>query len=80
MKDIPREAYYIGTKVGRYDWDGFDFSAEKTRSSFEESLKLLGLEYVDVIQVNNSGVLFLVLFLKRMKTVRLLLFTSDDLM
>ena len=29
----------------------FDFSAERTIQSVEESLERLGLEYVDVIQV-----------------------------
>lgn len=29
----------------------FDFSAERTLQSVEESLKRLGLEYIDVIQV-----------------------------
>lgn len=54
LKDIPREAYYIATKVGRYELEPekmFDFSAKKTRESVEKSLKLLGLDYVDVIQV-----------------------------
>ena len=56
LKDIPREAYYIATKVGRYDRNVktmFDFSAEKTRQSVEQSLKWLGLEYVDVIQIHD---------------------------
>ena len=29
----------------------FDFSAERTLQSVEESLKRLGLDYIDVIQV-----------------------------
>lgn len=56
LADVPREAYYIATKVGRYKPDiehMFDFSAEKALSSVEESLKLLGLKYVDVIQVHD---------------------------
>lgn len=55
MKGIPREAYYIATKVGRYELDYenmFNFSKEKTRKSFNKSLELLGLNYVDVIQVS----------------------------
>lgn len=54
LRDIPREAYYIATKVGRYEKDltkMFDFSAKKTRESVEKSLQLLGLDYVDIIQV-----------------------------
>lgn len=56
LKDVPRETYYIATKVGRYelDFEGmFDFSAKKTRESFEKSLKLLGVKYVDVIQIHD---------------------------
>ncbi|RXG67440.1 L-galactose dehydrogenase, partial [Armadillidium vulgare] len=57
LKDIPRKAYYIATKVGRYTWnvhDQFDFSAEKTRQSFHRSLQLLGLDYVDVHDVEYA--------------------------
>ena len=32
----------------------FDFSAERTLQSVEESLKRLGLEYIDVIQVQKT--------------------------
>ncbi|XP_071803334.1 uncharacterized protein [Asterias amurensis] len=56
LKDIPRETYYIATKVGRYSpevQDMFDFSAEKTLQSVDESLNLLGLDYVDIIQVHD---------------------------
>lgn len=56
LKDIPRNAYYIGTKVGRYETDPtkmFDFSREKTLWSVDHSLKLLGLDYVDIIQVHD---------------------------
>ncbi|KAK4880367.1 hypothetical protein RN001_008513 [Aquatica leii] len=50
LKGIPREAYYLATKVGRYEADPkvmFDFSAEKTRNSIDTSLKRLGVDYVD---------------------------------
>jgi len=54
LKGVPREAYYIGTKVGRFSQDvatGFDFSYDRTIQSVDQSLALLGLEYVDIIQV-----------------------------
>lgn len=57
LKNLPREAYYIATKVGRYEKDlvsRFDFSAKRTRESVEKSLKLLGIKYVDVIQVRYT--------------------------
>ncbi|KAH8359306.1 hypothetical protein KR093_005725 [Drosophila rubida] len=56
LKEVPREAYYIATKVARYELDYehmFDFSAQKTRESVEKSLRLLGLDYVDVIQIHD---------------------------
>lgn len=56
LKNIPRESYYIATKVGRYEKDPklmFDFSAEKTRESIETSLKRMKLDYIDVIQVHD---------------------------
>ncbi|XP_014488989.1 PREDICTED: L-galactose dehydrogenase-like [Dinoponera quadriceps] len=58
LKGIPRHAYYIATKVGRYELDYenmFDFTVEKTRKSFEKSLKLLGVDYIDVIQVRDNA-------------------------
>ncbi|KAK2570302.1 L-galactose dehydrogenase [Acropora cervicornis] len=56
LKDVPREAYYIATKVGRYQPEFlkmFDFSAERTLQSVDESLKRLGVEYLDIIQVHD---------------------------
>lgn len=56
LKGIPREAYYIATKVGRYELnydDMFNFTVEKTRKSIKKSLELLGVDYVDVIQVKD---------------------------
>ncbi|EDV94962.1 L-galactose dehydrogenase [Drosophila grimshawi] len=56
LQDVPRSAYYIATKVGRYhqDYDNmFDFSAKKVIESVSLSLKLLGLSYVDVIQIHD---------------------------
>ncbi|CAD7092805.1 unnamed protein product [Hermetia illucens] len=46
LKTVPRKAYYLTTKVGRYERDpkhAFDYSAKKTRESLEKSLKLLGI-------------------------------------
>ncbi|XP_026464996.1 L-galactose dehydrogenase-like [Ctenocephalides felis] len=56
LKGIPRKAYYIATKIGRYELDPakmFDFSPEKTRTSIDTSLKLLGVDYVDIIQIHD---------------------------
>ncbi|XP_059609265.1 uncharacterized protein LOC132256746 [Phlebotomus argentipes] len=56
LKSVPRKAYYIGTKIGRYELDlasQFDFSAAMTRKSVERSLKFLQLDYVDIIQIHD---------------------------
>ncbi|GFS19983.1 D-arabinose 1-dehydrogenase, partial [Elysia marginata] len=53
---VPRSSFYISTKVGRYELDPikmFDFSAERTLRSVDESLQRLGLDYVDVIQIHD---------------------------
>ncbi|CAH2103100.1 unnamed protein product [Euphydryas editha] len=56
LKGVPRESFYIGSKIGRYEQDPakmFDFSAERTAAGVDNTLKLLGLEYVDLIQVHD---------------------------
>jgi len=57
LKGIPRESYYIASKVARYNFeDGsvrFDFSAEATLASVDATLQRLGLDYVDIIQVHD---------------------------
>lgn len=57
LKDIPRKAYYIATKVCRYTLDVetmFDWSSKKTRESVNLSLKTLGVDYLDVVQVKDK--------------------------
>ncbi|CEK16388.1 predicted oxidoreductase, aryl-alcohol dehydrogenase like protein [Chthonomonas calidirosea] len=53
LRTIPRESYILATKVGRYDRDQFDFSADRVTRSVEESLQRLGVETVDVIQCHD---------------------------
>lgn len=55
LKNVPRGAYYIATKVGRYECgkDGFDFKAATTRQSIDISLKRLQLDYIDIIQIHD---------------------------
>lgn len=56
LKGVPRKAYYLNTKVGRYDPDVtkmFDFTAERTIRSVHESLERLGVDYIDCIQVHD---------------------------
>ena len=53
LREVGREGFRVGTKVGRYGADEFDFSAARTRTSLEESLSRLGLESVDLVQVHD---------------------------
>ena len=56
LSTVPRDKYYIGTKVGRYFWDvkkRFDFSRERILKGFGESLKRLQLEHVDILQLHD---------------------------
>ena len=53
LKTIPRDAYYLATKVGRYGEDTFDFSAARVIASVDESLRRLGLEMIDLIQCHD---------------------------
>jgi len=56
LKNISRDKYFIATKVGRYEQQTeamFDFSTEKITQSFNQSLQLLGVDYVDLIQIHD---------------------------
>ena len=55
LKEIPREKYYLATKVGRSGADAsdFDFSAERVTRSVDESLKRLRVAHVDLIQCHD---------------------------
>jgi L-galactose dehydrogenase len=53
LKGIPRDRYILTTKVGRYANSEFDFSAGRAAASLDESLRRLGVDYVDLIQVHD---------------------------
>ncbi|MBZ5495660.1 MAG: aldo/keto reductase [Acidobacteriia bacterium] len=53
LKSVPRDRYYLATKVGRYGADHFDFSARRVTASVDESLVRLNVDYVDVIQCHD---------------------------
>ncbi|GAB4456370.1 MAG: aldo/keto reductase [Anaerolineae bacterium] len=53
LKGIPRDRYYLATKVGRYGGDQFDFSAERVTASIDESLARLGVDTIDLIQCHD---------------------------
>lgn len=55
LRGIPRERFYLATKVGRYGVDekDFDFSAERVIRSVDESLRRLRVAHIDLIQCHD---------------------------
>ena len=49
LRGVPRDRYYLGTKLGRYAPSHFDFGARRVIESVDVSLQRLGVEYLDVI-------------------------------
>src|SRR5579871_6872628 len=49
LRGLPRDRYYLGTKLGRYAPAHFDFSARRVVESVDVSLQRMGVEYLDVI-------------------------------
>jgi aryl-alcohol dehydrogenase-like predicted oxidoreductase len=49
LRGLPRDRYLLGTKLGRYDVNHFDFSARRVAESVDVSLHRLGIEYLDII-------------------------------
>jgi aryl-alcohol dehydrogenase-like predicted oxidoreductase len=48
LRGIPRDSYYLGTKLGRYDRAHFDFSARRVIESVDVSLHRMGVDYLDI--------------------------------
>ena len=56
LRNIPRDKYYLSTKVGRYGKDGvntWDYSAKRVTDSVYESMERLGVEHIDLINVHD---------------------------
>ena len=49
LKEVPRDAYTLCTKLGRYDLGHFDFSAKRVAESVDVSLHRLGTDHLDII-------------------------------
>lgn len=49
LKGVPRDSYFLCTKLGRYAPQHFDFSAKRVRESIDISLERMGVEYLDII-------------------------------
>lgn len=56
LRGIPRDSYYLSTKVGRYGENGhntWDYSAERVTRSVFESMERLGVDHIDLINVHD---------------------------
>lgn len=56
LKDIPRDRYYLSTKVGRYGKDGvntWDYSGKRASESVYESMERLNVDHIDLINVHD---------------------------
>lgn len=56
LRGIPREMYFLSTKVGRYGKDGkntWDYSAKRATESVYESMERLNVDYIDLINVHD---------------------------
>ena len=56
LKEIPRDKYYLSTKVGRYGKDGvnsWDYSGKRATESVYESMERLNVDYIDIINVHD---------------------------
>lgn len=56
LREVPREKYYLSTKVGRYGKDGvntWDYSARRATESVYESMERLGVDHIDLINVHD---------------------------
>ncbi len=56
LKQIPRDKYYLSTKVGRYGKDGkntWDYSAKRVTDSVFESMERLNIDHIDLINVHD---------------------------
>lgn len=56
LKELPRDAFVLSTKVGRYGENGvntWDYSAKRAQESVEESMERLHVDYIDLINVHD---------------------------
>src|SRR5437660_4774269 len=49
LKGVPRDSYTLGTKLGRYDANHFDFSAKRVVEIVDVSLHRMGVQHVDIM-------------------------------
>jgi len=49
LRGVPRDSYILGTKLGRYDVNHFDFSAKRVVESVDVSLHRMGVDHIDIM-------------------------------
>ena len=53
LQGIPRDGYYLATKIGQYGDSQFDFSAARVARSLDESCARLRVDYIDLLQCHD---------------------------
>src|SRR3954471_6286775 len=48
LREIPRDRFFLGSKLGRYDLKHFDFSSKRVVESVDVSLHRMGVDYLDI--------------------------------
>src|SRR5690606_21285409 len=49
LPDIPRDSYFLGTKLGRYSGAHFDVSARRVEESVDISLERMKVDHLDIV-------------------------------
>ena len=49
LPEIPRDSYFLGTKLGRYAPQHFDFSAKRVAESVDISLERMRVDHLDIV-------------------------------
>ena len=49
LPEIPRDSYFLGTKLGRYAGQHFDFSARRVEESVDISLERMKVDHLDIV-------------------------------
>ena len=53
LRGVPRESYYISSKVGTHPDKPLDYSAEAARWTVARSLEVLGVDYLDLCHIHE---------------------------
>ena len=49
LRGVPRDRYLLGSKLGRYSGEHFDFSAKRVVESVDVSLQRMGVDHLDIM-------------------------------